>query len=715
MRALPIIAILVATPALAWQTALSITPPASRPAAVTVDANGDVLAVGRVTVVTDNDDALVAKLAGADGGELWQRTFAGSAGAADVLRSVATDATSHVVAAGQLVNTTTAGDILVTKHDASGGQVWRVEIDGGASGEDDGLAVALDATGAVVVAGQATPTGQTTTRFTVVKRAAADGASEWRTDLSGDGGSGRAVVVDGSDVFAAGDAGDLIVATRLAGATGTPAWRTDVPGSASAADVGRALAVGGGRVVVAGRMVTTTGGQDFAVVALDATTGQEAWRYVVDGTATGAADADDAFGVAVDAAGDVIAVGRLSDAATDDDLLLVKLAGASGMVLWRTPVNGGNDNADVGQAVALDAAGNVLVAGTIRNPGTRADFLVAKFSGSTGIEVWRHELDGTEHAADTGLAVAASAGTHLVAAGRVRNGDTGDGFVVVKRTGANGGDFPCADGAPDQGEGCDDGNVVAGDGCRPDCTVEVCGDGIRDPQETCDDGNTQGGDCCSGACALEPDGGPCDDDDACTLGNACAAGTCVFTERIVCTPASPCHTAVCDPVDASCSSVPKGDGAICDDQNACTVLDRCIALVCTGTITPACGDDEPCTMDGCDPALGCVNEPLAGFPSVSCAFERTTIVMGCTEGVPGPIESRIDKARRLVAKAEASDRTRRARRALGDATKALRQAVRLASTRLKRGKITPACAAAIDTALSDVVARADGVRAALTD
>ncbi|MBN1610938.1 MAG: DUF4215 domain-containing protein [Polyangiaceae bacterium] len=66
-------------------------------------------------------------------------------------------------------------------------------------------------------------------------------------------------------------------------------------------------------------------------------------------------------------------------------------------------------------------------------------------------------------------------------------------------------------GDPESGEGCDDGNLIAGDGCGPTCQIEptvthsmppvvntVCGDGMKTGSEGCDDGNTQSGDGCSG-------------------------------------------------------------------------------------------------------------------------------------------------------------------------------------------------------------------------
>lgn len=72
-------------------------------------------------------------------------------------------------------------------------------------------------------------------------------------------------------------------------------------------------------------------------------------------------------------------------------------------------------------------------------------------------------------------------------------------------------------GAAEAGEGCDDGNQVAGDGCGPTCQLEpvilppattaatsfptvqtTCGDGLKTGTEQCDDGNLTDGDGCSG-------------------------------------------------------------------------------------------------------------------------------------------------------------------------------------------------------------------------
>ncbi|MGB1607969.1 MAG: DUF4215 domain-containing protein, partial [Promethearchaeia archaeon] len=82
----------------------------------------------------------------------------------------------------------------------------------------------------------------------------------------------------------------------------------------------------------------------------------------------------------------------------------------------------------------------------------------------------------------------------------------------------------CGIGVMEEGSSkeCDDGNLVAGDGCSPGCRVEcgfrcfggnltsasvcaaaACGDKTLGGQEECDDGNVEDGDGCSSDCMIE--------------------------------------------------------------------------------------------------------------------------------------------------------------------------------------------------------------------
>jgi cysteine-rich repeat protein len=64
----------------------------------------------------------------------------------------------------------------------------------------------------------------------------------------------------------------------------------------------------------------------------------------------------------------------------------------------------------------------------------------------------------------------------------------------------------CGNNVVTAGEECDDGDIVSGNGCDSNCTVTSCGNGIRTSQngEACDDGNTTNGDGCEDSCTYTP-------------------------------------------------------------------------------------------------------------------------------------------------------------------------------------------------------------------
>ena len=62
----------------------------------------------------------------------------------------------------------------------------------------------------------------------------------------------------------------------------------------------------------------------------------------------------------------------------------------------------------------------------------------------------------------------------------------------------------CGNNTLEEGEECDDGNVINGDGCSSICEVEpICGNSNLEEGEECDDGNTQDNDGCSSVCQIE--------------------------------------------------------------------------------------------------------------------------------------------------------------------------------------------------------------------
>eukprot|EP00961_Rhodomonas_salina_P229577 3102693-Rhodomonas_salina.2 len=90
----------------------------------------------------------------------------------------------------------------------------------------------------------------------------------------------------------------------------------------------------------------------------------------------------------------------------------------------------------------------------------------------------------------------------------------------------------CGDGDVGSDEGCDDGNMINGDGCSVLCEVEVCGDGIVTEPEECDAGGTDNVDggadgSCKTTCFLQTCGdGDVGSDEDCDDGNTVDGDGC---------------------------------------------------------------------------------------------------------------------------------------------------------------------------------------------
>jgi hypothetical protein len=107
------------------------------------------------------------------------------------------------------------------------------------------------------------------------------------------------------------------------------------------------------------------------------------------------------------------------------------------------------------------------------------------------------------------------------------------------------------------------------------------------------------------ACQFTPNTDPCDDGNACTTGDQCAATACVSGTAKVCTALDQCHTAgTCDPQTGVCSNPPQPNDSDCDDASLCTSGETCQDGVCTGT-SLTCPLPDQCQLPGtCVPATG---------------------------------------------------------------------------------------------------------------
>lgn len=119
----------------------------------------------------------------------------------------------------------------------------------------------------------------------------------------------------------------------------------------------------------------------------------------------------------------------------------------------------------------------------------------------------------------------------------------------------------------------------------------------------------------------------CDDGNPCTIDSR-VNGQCVHKD-VVCTASDQCHNAgTCDHLTGKCSNPPKEEGTACNDGNACTNPDTCQGGICLPGDPIVCDDDQkPCTLDSCDPAIGCKHIDKICDDGNSCNGHET-----CNEG-----------------------------------------------------------------------------------
>jgi cysteine-rich repeat protein len=193
----------------------------------------------------------------------------------------------------------------------------------------------------------------------------------------------------------------------------------------------------------------------------------------------------------------------------------------------------------------------------------------------------------------------------------------------------------CGDGVRAGAEACDDGNLIATDGCSATCTIEggwsctgspstcatSCGDGVRAGAEACDDGGTSAGDGCSVVCAVEL-GWTCDVESPTTCATSCGDGI-------------------------------RAGAEACDDGNL-LATDGCSATCaveagwsCAGAMpdacSPGCGDGLLRGAEACDDGNSAAGDGCSAACAIeagwTCQGEPSACASTCGDGVVAGVET----------------------------------------------------------------------------
>lgn len=420
-----------------WSRQFSVSSAGDAFTDVAKGPGGVLYAVG-ITRATEEVSTLVLVKYAADGTRLWTRTYksplrAGSAGTA-----VRVNKWGNVLVAGSIgispLSAAEGRDMVVLKYSPGGKRLWVRTYDGPAHKDDYPTDMALDGAGTAYVVGPSYGVG--TGRDYAALSVRGDGKLRYAVRYAGPGkydypngvaiDSGGNAYVTGTS---AGRSGGFAAATLEISHTGHRVWVKRLQygvGITHGNDVvvktlggHRSIYVAGGDV---GGMST---GMNVFVARLQASTGSKQALTIVD---DGGND-EVSFKLAVDAAGDAVAVGESTSRATSVTHAFVAKVARAGGELWQRQVwLDAVDNESDFQAVALDAAGNVYCGGYGVRAGLGPEFIVVSLTG-TNTWRWINTSSGSAHEDDICRALAVRHDA-VAAAGQVTRTASGiDGLL----------------------------------------------------------------------------------------------------------------------------------------------------------------------------------------------------------------------------------------------------------------------------------------------
>lgn len=321
---------------------------------------------------------------------------------------LAVDASGNVYAVGSVYNGRSF-DLITIKLDSAGVRQWAVTHDSGTN--DEAIAVVLDDAGSVYVLGRVQSPSYA---YRVVKYNSA-GLEQWRiTPFAEPQTRILAMVGDGS--------GNVVLAGRSAGraltakydSAGVQQWSR----SWTVSSIATAAALdGNGNVYVAGGAYNGVN-WDFLVVKYDSA-GVEQW-----GRVENAGGNEEGAALAVDVAGGVRAMGTTQTPGIPAADILTVRYDTAGVKQWSAVYDGGASSS--GYSLALDNAGNTLIAGSLDSP-DGGDFLTIKYD-ATGALQWTAIYNGGGTDCAYGLDVDDSGNAYVTG----YTSSSSDRFLTVK-------------------------------------------------------------------------------------------------------------------------------------------------------------------------------------------------------------------------------------------------------------------------------------------
>lgn len=215
----------------------------------------------------------------------------------------------------------------------------------------------------------------------------------------------------------------------------TEAWAQRYNGPANGNDYATAVAVDrSGNVVVTGTSLNTNFYTDSYTAKYSATDGALLWERRSNSFANGG---DAGYAVAVDANGNVVVAGTSYDG-INSAYYTAKYAAANGALLWENRYNGSTNDDGAAYAVAVDSNGNVVVTGGSYGNASGEDSYTAKYAASDGSLLWEYRYNGPPNGHQSGYGVAVDGSGNVVVTGFAQGFGGDPKFYTAKHAAADG-------------------------------------------------------------------------------------------------------------------------------------------------------------------------------------------------------------------------------------------------------------------------------------
>jgi uncharacterized delta-60 repeat protein len=402
------------------------------------DANGNIYVAGR-TYNGFDDDYITLKY-NTFGVVQWAKIVDGGSGD-DRITAMVKDGGDNIIVTGRSDNGSN-DDYYTIKYSSAGNILWQKFYDGSGTGHDRPTAITTDGSGNVYVTGQSDedPSSVKNYNFTTIKYNSA-GVQQWKKSHDGNGGgddvpSSIAVDINGN-VLVAGQANNGSVAfpnndfvAIKYNSSGVQQWLKNVTGNTTGSDDAAAIMTdGSGNVYVAGHVFNNPSQKDAICVKYD-NSGNETWKKIFTGKGD---NYDNVNAMTIDNAGFVYLAGYTLANGKNRDFYTAKLT-ATGDTSWIKTYNGTSSGEDEATAITTDASGFVYVTGYSKNKGNSSDITTIKYK-SNGDTVWVRNYNYSANKSDKGYAIDIDAAGNVYVAGK-SDSDPGitsnDDFITIK-------------------------------------------------------------------------------------------------------------------------------------------------------------------------------------------------------------------------------------------------------------------------------------------